>query len=188
MRLNSSTSRFAVAFCLLLASGAAAAAQQPTPIELDAATITARTEAARSLVPLLEDVKRRASSKITVKPGGAPDSPFTGTNTTLFAITVGQKSVPVDPQVIQAMDRLLKWTPGDRTAPEAKLFDEWLNELSQKAIALTLRAAPTACDTGCVVQTMTKLDERWGESTRQRAEVRDQALLEALADAVANQK
>lgn len=179
----------AVALSLLLASPAGVGAQQPTTIELDAATLAERTAAARSLVPLLQDVKRRAESKVTVQPGGATaDSPFAGTNTTLFAITVGQKSTPVDPQVVQAMDRLLKWQPGDRTVPEAALFDEWLNQLSRKATALSVQSSATACDTNCVVSTMTKLNETWGESTRQRSEVRDQALLEALTDAVKRTK
>jgi hypothetical protein len=179
----------AVTLSLWSASSAAMNQQQPTPIELDAATLSARTEAARSLVPLLQDVKRRAESRVTVQPGGATaDSPFAGTNTTLFAMTIGQKSTPVDPQVVQAMDRLLKWQPGDRTAPEAALFDEWLNQLSRKATALSVQSSASACDTNCVVSTMTKLNETWGESTRQRAEVRDQALLEALTDAVKRTK
>jgi len=179
----------AVALSLLMASSAGADAQQPMPIELDAATLSARTEAARSLVPLLQDVKRRAESRVTVQPGGATaDSPFAGTNTTLFAMTIGQKNTPADPQVVQAMDRLLKWQPGDRTVPEAALFDEWLNQLSRKATALSVQSSATACDTNCVVSTMTKLNETWGESPRQRAEMRDQALLEALTDAVKRTK
>jgi hypothetical protein len=178
-----------VLLSVLLAGPTGVGAQQPRTIELDAATLSARTEAVRSLVPLLQDVKRRAESKVTVQPGGATaDSPFAGTNTTLFAMTIGQKSTPVDPQVVQAMDRLLKWQPGDRTVPEAALFDEWLNQLSRKATALSVQSSATACDTNCVVSTMTKLNETWGESTRQRAEVRDQALLEALTDAVKRTK
>jgi len=189
MSRHAVTSTLAVALFLVLASSAGAGAQQPRTIELDAATLAARTEAARSLVPLLQDVKRRAESRVTVQPGGATaDSPFAGTNTTLFAMTIGQKSTPVDPQIVQAMDRMLKWQPGDRTVPEAALFDEWLNQLSRKATALSVQSSATACDTNCVVSTMTKLNETWGESTRQRAEVRDQALLEAFTDAVKNTK
>ena len=189
MNRHAVTSTLAVALFLVLTSSAGAGAQQPRTIELDAATLAARTEAARSLVPLLQDVKRRAESRVTVQPGGATaDSPFAGTNTTLFAMTIGQKSTPVDPQIVQAMDRMLKWQPGDRTVPEAALFDEWLNQLSRKATALSVQSSATACDTNCVVSTMTKLNETWGESTRQRAEVRDQALLEAFTDAVKNTK
>jgi Penicillin amidase len=190
MSRHVATSTLAVAILLVLASSAGAGAQQPDKVlELDAATLAARTEAARSLVPLLQDVKRRAESRVTVQPGGATaDSPFAGTNTTLFAVTVGQKSTPVDPQVVQAMDRLLKWQPGDRTVPEAALFDEWLNQLSRKASALTLQTSATACDTECVVSTMTKLNETWGDSPRQRTDLRDQALLEALTDAVRGKK
>ena len=116
MSRHMAVSTVAVAMLLLLASSAGVDAQQPMPIELDAATLAARTEAARSLVPLLQDVKRRAESRVNVQTGGATaESPFAGTNTTLFAMTVGQKNTPADPQVVQAMDRLLKWQPGDRT-------------------------------------------------------------------------
>jgi len=178
----------AIAIVLLVASPAIAAPQQSPSIELDATTLAERTQAARSLLPLLQDVKRRAESRTTVQTGGANNtSPFTGTNTTLFAVTIGQKNTPVDPQVVEALNRLVKWEPGDRTAAEAALFDEWLNQLSRKATALTVQSS-AACDTNCVVATMTKLDETWGESARQRAETRDQALLEALTQAVKGTK
>jgi hypothetical protein len=182
-------STLAVAVVLVAVSPPGARGQQPGTIELDAATLAARTEAARNLVPLLEDVKSRAESKVTVQTGGATaESPFAGTNTTLFAMTIGQKAAPVDPQIVEAMDRLLKWQPGDRTAPEAALFDEWLNQLSRKATAVTLQSSAAACDLNCVVSTMTRLNETWGASPRQRAEVRDQALLEAFTAAVKNTK
>lgn len=160
------------------------AAQQPKPIELDATTLAARTQAARSLVPLLEDVKKRATATISVQPGGAPPSPFTGQQSTLLAFTLSKRP-PVDPRVVQAMDRLLKWIPGDRSdEAQARLFDEWLNQLSLKATGLKLQTSPGACDTGCVVETMTQLDDTWGQSPRDRAEQRDGVLLDALAEAV----
>ncbi|MCC7033371.1 MAG: penicillin acylase family protein [Acidobacteria bacterium] len=160
------------------------AAQQPKPIELDATTLAARTQAARSLVPLLEDVKKRATAAITVQPGGAPPSPFTGQQSTLLAFTLSKRP-PVDPRVVQAMDRLLTWTPGDRSdGTQARLFDEWLNQLSLEATGLKLQTSPGACDTACVVETMTQLDETWGQSPRDRAEQRDGVLLDALAEAV----
>lgn len=167
----------------VIGSGPRLGGQQP--IELDAATIALRTEAARSLVPLLADVKERATSNVTVRPGGAPDSPFAGTQTTLLAFTISRRNTPVEPQVIQAMDRLLKWTPGDRAdAEQARLFDEWLNQLSRRATGLRLKDNTGACDTACVVQTMTRLDETWGEQMRIRAETRDGVLLDAFAEAV----
>src|SRR5262245_11917299 len=97
--------------------------QPPRPIELDAATLAVRTEAARTLIPLLEDVREKATARFNVGRGSVPDSPFAGTQTTAIAITIGRKNVPVDPQVVQAMDKLLGWEPGDRSATEeAALF------------------------------------------------------------------
>ena len=40
------------------------------------------------------------------------------------------------------------------------------------------------CDVNCVVSRMTTLDETWGSSPRNRAETRDELLLEALRVAV----
>jgi hypothetical protein len=160
-------------------------AQQPKVVELDANTLAVRAEAARSLIPLLEGVRRRAQSRGIVERGSVPDSPFAGTQTTLFAISIGKRSVPVDPQVVQAMDRLLAWEPGNRAAEaESALFDAWLDQLSVKTSALATRKSVVACDAACVVQTVTKLDEVWGPAPSDRAEVRDQVLLDALIDAV----
>ncbi len=169
----------------ILAGGLRTAGQQPQSVELDAATIAVRTEAARNLVPLLQDVKQRATSTVTVKPGGAPNSPFAGTQTTLLSFTIGKRNTPVDPQVVQALDRMLKWEPGDRSNEEqARLFDEWLNQLSRRATGLKLQTTTGACDTNCVVQTMTRLDDTWGEQMRDRAETRDGVLLDAFVDAL----
>lgn len=172
----------------LLSTAHAGAAQPRRPIELDATTLAARTEAAKSLVPLLQDVKRRATSNVNVQPGGAAPSPFTGQQSTLLSFSLSKRP-PTDPRVIQAMDGLLKWKPGDRSdEAQARLFDEWLNELSLRATGLKLRTGAGACDTACVVQTMTKLDETWAGSARERAEQRDGVLLDALAEAVKNVK
>jgi hypothetical protein len=87
------------------------------------------------------------------------------------------------------MDRLLKWTPGDRSdEAQARLFDEWLNQLSRKATGLALQTSAVACDTACVVETMTQLDDTWGQTARDRAEQRDGVLLDALNEAVKNVK
>jgi len=40
------------------------------------------------------------------------------------------------------------------------------------------------CDVNCVVKRMTTLDETWGSSPRNRADVRDELLLDALKVAV----
>jgi hypothetical protein len=163
-------------------------AQQPRPIELDATTLAARTAAAHSLVPLLEDVKKRAMATVNIQPGGAQPSPFTGQQSTLLAFTLSKRP-PVEPRVVQAMDRLMKWTPGDRSdEAQARLFDEWLNRLSAKATGLKLQTSAVACDTACVVETMTQLDDTWGQSVHDRAEQRDAVLLDALTEAVKNVK
>ena len=169
---------------LLVGAIGSVSAQQPRPIELDATTLAARTQAARSLVPLLEDVKKRATAPVNVQQGNPPPSPFTGQQSTLLSFSLSKRP-PVDPRVIQAIDRLLKWSPGDRSdEAQARLFDEWLNQLSRKATGLKLQASAVACDTACVVETMTQLDDTWGDATRDRAEQRDGVLLDALNEAV----
>jgi len=159
-------------------------AQQPTTrIELDAATMAARTDAARAIIPLLHDVRERATSRMQVDTGGAPPSPFTGTQTTLFSVTLGKRK-PVDPQVVEAIDRLLKWEPGNRSATyEAALFDRWFDQLSARASSISTQRGQVSCDTACVARTMTALDETWGKAS-DRAETRDEVLLETLVEAV----
>jgi len=166
-----------------------AQSQQPQRIELDAATLAARTEAARSLIPLLEPVKEKAQARYDVGKGTVPDSPFAGTQTTAVAITIGKKNRPVDPQVVQAMERLMQWEPGNRASTEdAALFDTWLGELSRRTSSIATKRGIVSCDTGCVVQTITVLDEAWGKDERQREENRDQLLLETFAEAVKKKK
>jgi hypothetical protein len=161
------------------------AQQQPQVIDLDAATVAAHTEAARDLIPLLEPVKEKAVSRYQVEKGSVPDSPFTGTQTTVFAVTLGKKNQPVDPQVVQAMEKLLGWEPADRTATEeAALFDAWMAELSKRASAIATKRGIVACDTGCVVQTITALDDAWGKDARERSANRDQVLYETFVEAV----
>ena len=163
--------------------------QPPRPIELDAATLEARTEAARSLIPLLEDVKEKAAARYQVERGSVPDSPFTGTQTTAVAISIGKKNTPVDPQVVKAMEQLLEWEPGDRSDIEqAALFDAWLVQLSRRASAIATKRGLVSCDTDCVVKTMTSLDDGWGSAERQRPDNRDQVLLDTFIDAVKRKK
>lgn len=169
-----------------LGAGVSAQGQQPPrPIELDAATLAARTEAARELIPLLEEVKTKATQRYQVERGSVPDSPFAGTQTTAVAITIGRKNQPPDPQVIKAMEQLLEWEPGDRSDIEqAALFDAWLAQLSRRASAIATKRGQVSCDTECVVKTMTALDDGWGSAERQRGENRDQVLLDTFTDAV----
>ena len=165
------------------------AQQQPQAIELDAASMAAHTQAARSLIPLLEPVKDKATQRYQVEKGSVPDSPFTGTQTTAVAVTVGRKNQPVDPQVVKAMEKLLDWEPGARSAKEeAALFDAWMAELSKRASSIATKRGIVACDAGCVVQTMTALDEAWGKDARERSANRDQLLYDTFVDAVKKRK
>lgn len=159
----------------------------PAPaIELGAITPEERQAAARKLVPLLRALRQKASGQIAPRPGTAPNSPFTGTPTTLVAVTIGRQAVAVDPEVVKAMDRLIRWRIADpAAADDAALFDRWLGELAPRAVALGFQAgAPATCHTPCIVERMTTLDELWGPNPRVRAEFRDRALVEALAAAL----
>jgi len=157
-------------------------ATQTTPPAVSVSSAAVRAEAARTLVPLLKPVKQRAESKVRVQAGaGSPNSPFTGRPSTAVSVAVSGRDTPPDPEVLQAMERLLKWTPEDRgDSRESQLFDRWLGELERRATALTIKSGSGACDVSCVMRTMTVLDDTWGTSPRQRDELRDQTLLEAL--------
>lgn len=149
------------------------------------ATVAQRQEAARALVPLLNDLKAHAQPGTTLKPGSAPNSPFTGRPSTLFAFTLSKRSVPVDPRVVEAMDRLLQWqtaTADDATSGDTlTLFDRWLVELEARS-SRTMRLAGDSglCDVTCVVARLTTLNEAWGSSPKTRGDVRDEMMLDAL--------
>jgi hypothetical protein len=148
------------------------------------ATTAQRNEAARALVPLLKQVRQRAQGSVTVQPGTVPDSPFAGTQTTLFAFSLS-RSVPVDARVVAAMDRLIGWPIDDADAADTgRLFDQWLGELQVKNTGAVLLRGGPPCDVACVAKRMTTLDESWGASPKGRAESRDQLLLDALTAAV----
>lgn len=169
-----------------------AAAQTPAPSPRDqrdqiavGATTAQRNQAARALVPLLKQVRQRARGGVAVQPGTVPNSPFTGTQTTLFAFTVSQRSVPVDARVVAAMDRLITWNINDpNTADTGRLFDEWLGELQVKNSGAMLMRGGPPCDVTCLAKRMTTLDESWGASPKGRGESRDELLLDALTAAV----
>ena len=144
-----------------------------------------RDEAARALLPLLGDVRRRAEAPVVVAPGTVPDSPFAGTQTTLFAFTVSKRSVPVDQRVVRAMEQLMAWNPGGAgNDATGHLFDQWLAALQTKNAGVALLRGEGPCDMNCVVRRMTTLDECWGAVSRGRAEARDEMLLTALTDVV----
>lgn len=172
-----------------LSAADAAARQTSAPIVIGA-TVEQRREAARLLVPLLREVKGHAAAGPSVKPGTVPDSPFAGTQTTLFAFTLSKRSVPVDPRVVAAMNRLLDWNIG-ASGPEAEttaaLFDKWLIELEARSAGAMALSGGGLCDVNCVVARMTTLNETWGSSPRGRGDTRDELLLDALKVAVLEQ-
>jgi len=176
---------FAVGLCA--AATGVTRAQTPLPQIAVGATVQQRQEAARQLVPLLRDVKSHAQTGPTVKPGTVPDSPFAGTQTTLFAFTLSKRSVPVDPRVVAAMNRLIAWNIGatsDEATANAALFDKWLIELEARSSGAMRLSGGGLCDVNCVVSRMTTLNETWGSSPRGRADARDELLLDALKVAV----
>jgi hypothetical protein len=186
LQLNGSQATVALALATWFALGSpASAGAQAAPQIAIGGTAAERLEAARALVPLLKDVKRRAQPGVKVEPGAAPNSPFTGRPSTLFAFTVSKRSVPVDSRVLEAMDQLLAWNVNDPARQDvAQLFDQWLAELSARSSAALRLTGGGTCDAACVVQRMTRLDESWSSSPRDRADARDELLLDALATVV----
>jgi hypothetical protein len=162
--------------------------QTPPPQIAIGATVAQRQEAARALIPLLKDVRTHARPDATVKPGTVKNSPFAGTQTTLFAFTLSKRSVPVDQRVVRAMNELLDWnvSAGGRS-DLAQLFDRWLIELEARSTGAMRLNGGGLCDVNCVVKRMTTLNETWGSSPRNRADVRDELLLDALKVAVLEQ-
>ncbi len=169
----------------LLAVAPSSGQAQPPPQIVIGATVAQRQEAARALIPLLKDVRTHARPDATVKPGTVKNSPFAGTQTTLFAFTLSKRSVPVDQRVVRAMNQLLDWNIGASGHDDlAQLFDKWLIELEARSTGAMRLSGGGLCDVNCVVKRMTTLDETWGSSPRNRADVRDELLLDALKVAV----
>lgn len=142
--------------------------------------------AARQLVPLLRDVRRRLDPQIGVRPGTLPPSPFTGRNSTLFAVTIGVTSMDVDQAVLKAIDRLLAWDPDEPLAPrDRELLAAWLDELQVRVLSrMAARGQGVRCEDPCVVQHLTSPDATFGATPREQVETRDAIMLEALAAAV----
>lgn len=165
-------------------SPVAAIAQTRPEVVLGATTVQ-RNEAAGQLLPLLSSVRRRAKAPVQVAPGTVPDSPFAGTQTTLFAFTVSKRSVPVDPRVVTALEQLMAWNPAAAgNEATGQLFDRWLMALQARNAGVSLLRGEGPCDLPCVVRRMTTLDASWGNE-RQRAEARDEMILDALNEVVA---
>ena len=142
--------------------------------------------AAEQLLPLLKDLNQRLQPHFRVWQGALPPSPFTGQRSAAVAISIGRKQVKVDESVRQALGRLVKWDPtSDPGSAEAILFDEWLRELRTKTAGIiAVKSDLTTCDTDCVVERLTRLDGTFGRSNKERQELRDYLMVEALTAAV----
>lgn len=142
--------------------------------------------AARALVPLLRDVRRRIDPQVTVQPGRLPNSPFTGRNSTLFAVTIGVDAMDVDEDTLKAMNRLLEWNRREPlSARDRALVAAWLDVLQIKVLGrMAAGGRGIGCDKPCVVQRLTNPDSLFGPTGREQIETRDFILLDALSEAV----
>jgi hypothetical protein len=139
--------------------------------------------AARQLVPILRDVRRRLDPQLGVRPGTLPPSPFTGRNSTLFAVTIGVRSMEVDEAVLKALDRLLAWDPDEPLAPrDRELVAAWLDELQVRVLSrMAAGGQGMRCEDPCVVQHLTRPGTMFGATPREQVETRDAIMLDALA-------
>ena len=168
--------------CTLVGSHAAAAA----PSIIQEQTRQDTTAAARSLVPLLKDVRKEFGPRVTVEPGTLPPSPFTGRNSTLVAVRIGVTERHIDQKVVDAIDGLLRWNMRQPLSEaDAQLVDRWLDALRTNVLAkLAAAGVREPCDEVCVVQRLTNPDGVFGDTRRLQQETRNDILLEAMIDAV----
>lgn len=147
-----------------------------------------RVDAARSLVPLLNDLERRMSGRLRLEPGTLPPSPFSGGRSTLFAFKIVEGRAELDDRVVRAIERLRAWAkaPDPAASEAAELADTWMDHLlvTIGAFLPTEQAAPGACDAACTAALLLKPGESFGRSRAEREEARDWVLAEALAAAV----
>jgi hypothetical protein len=146
-------------------------------------------DAARELAPLLRGIERRLPSQVTVRPDALPPSPFSGQRATLFAFRVGKERPALDEGTERAIRDLLAWQAAParhpNSAPLAGLWMEHLLMLVEDATYDPAGAAPD-CELACAVASLLDPGEAFGETRRERLEIRDLILLEALAAAVAD--
>jgi penicillin amidase len=143
---------------------------------------------ARRLVPLLKNVQRRTSSRVSFNQAvmnNQRPAPMAGVGLT------SQRGEPLSPDVVRALDMLLAWNVVlDKTSPAATLFEYWFLKLQPRAYGPHLPAEGgarvTAFDPRRVIAWMTSPDQAYGRSRAEREETRDAILLEALQEAVAD--
>ena len=142
---------------------------------------------ARTLAPLLADIRAELKRNVSVGPGTLPPSPFTGRRAVIAAVRVGWRGVDVQPEVVEAMDRLLKWHKSKGALPEEDrpLVERWVEGLRVRVLArLAARQQATDCDDRCVGAHLTQPEALFQGSARQRREERDDVLLDTFSRAV----
>ncbi|MGE3275878.1 MAG: penicillin acylase family protein [Vicinamibacterales bacterium] len=144
---------------------------------------------ARTLVPLLEPIRKQLGGGIGVGPAALPPSPFTGQRATIFAMGVGAKDPEVPREVLKAVDTLLDWDYVlDKGSNAALIYEFWLLKLQPKAYAPRLgdfaRRNFGAWDIRQVIDWMTHPDAPYGADAAARRQARDQILIDALVEAV----
>ena len=144
---------------------------------------------ARSVVPLLKDVRRGIESKVSIEPATLPPSPITGRSSTLFAFRVGVKSIDVPPGVVEAMDRLLRWDARQPLSEaDRELVERWRQALRIKILGrlAATGAKGVGCDDQCVTAQLTSPGALFGRSRREQIDGRNELLLNALSEAVSD--
>lgn len=186
----SSIRRVALALGVIGAGAIAAIGVPGARLAFADTTATARAQpdllaTAKTLVPLLAELRDKVSPHLTVRPGTLPPSPFTGRSSTIVAVQVGRESLDVEPRTLAAMDRLLAW---DRTQPlppeDRALVERWIEELRLALIArMPGPARDSGCDNACVVAELTGAGVLFQGTAAERADARNAVLLDALAAA-----
>ena len=142
----------------------------------------------RTLVPLLEDVRKQVGPRVTVAPGTLPPSPITGHSAALFAIRIGVDSVEVDERVVAAMDRLIEWQkqPKPLSSEDEAIVGRWVEALHVKVAGRLLAkgVATSFCDDVCVAGYVRNAGTLFDGTEKQRREQQHRMLLDTLTDAV----
>jgi hypothetical protein len=158
----------------LLCLGLAAAAQESAEV------------VARAIVPLLKDARASMQPRLTVEPGTLPPSPITGRNSTLAAVTIGKRQVPLRPEVDALIDRLLAWDVKEPLpAADRDVVIDWVEELRAALLGrLAARATGVGCDDACLIGHLTKPDAVFGDTRAEQVQGRNELLLDALDEVV----
>jgi hypothetical protein len=142
----------------------------------------------RTLVPVLEDVRKSIGPRLTAAPGSLPPSPITGHSAALFAIRIGVDSVDVDERVVKAMDRLIAWRkdPKPLSSDDEAIVDRWVEALHVKVAGRLLAkgVATSFCDDLCVAGYVRNADTLFDGTPRQRRDEQHRMLLDTLTEAV----